>query len=171
MSTAVAANIVLVGLPEPRLEALSPEGFWHGERTLTGDASGGTASCLLDVSGEDAGPFVFTIDAIGADCSTGDGGEGLVTYRMYVSDTETERLISYRLIGSHNTAHGRRYPANEMAPPRILIGNELGGGAFTMMDFNWQTNVNTLGYAFTAWGRYYRRHLVRDPAFLEKVFR
>lgn len=158
-----------VHIPYPDPDAVfAPEGRFVGVVTLTGDVSGGTAQ--LRIRTDRSREFVYLLDTLAVESATGDPGEALVLYTMYLGESLAQQSLSYRSVGSFTTAQGRRYPRQELTPPAALLGAPRGSGELiTLCTFNWQANVNTLVYTLAVSGRYYRRNLVYQPGFLRAV--
>ena len=117
MSVTSSFQVVLRGVPEGRVEPLTPVGYFTGRGSITGDATGGTVDTDVRVEERLCDRYLFIMDAMGADCGTADAGEGLAAFGLYVADDQPLEVVHQRLIGSHNTAHGRRYTRQELTPP------------------------------------------------------
>jgi len=169
VSITTTGLVVHVPFTEPLSPLLfSPEGFWKANTTLVGDASGGTLVITLNT--ERHREFLYLVDSLGMDCATAEGNDGLLGFLMYLGEDSAAALMEHRLEGVFNTAHGRRYFESELRPPRMLLGQQRRtGGAQGIVSANWESNVDTATYQFTAQGRYYRKSLIHQPGFLRTV--
>lgn len=170
MSVTFPTTFTHVPYPDPIAGFLfSPEGRWTGRAAIVGNATGGTALVLAQT--DRAGEFLYLLDAFAAESSTGDSGEGVVTFRQFLGDHISSLDAGYRLIGSFTTGQGRRYTLDEHRPPNMLLGVQRPevGALNTILSFNWENNLDTLVYAITFSGRYYRRSLISEPGFLRVV--
>jgi len=166
-------NIIHIPMVEPSIPRLHlPEGQFHYRNTVTGDGSGGTVqSGVRSTRGQE---FLYVIDGIGATCETTDGGEGLYAILPFRGEQEISVETSYRVAGTHNTAHGRRYPYSDLRVPPVFIGaTRVQAASATVLYalFNWQTNTNGVDYVLQLWGRYYRKAVFTDPEASERILR
>jgi len=162
-----AVPLLLTPLPDPDVP-FAPEGIFHGSASVTGDNSGGVAVLFLTPAKGIEHMYVF--DSMAVDSSTGEPNDLLITYTLYMGEGQDSVDAHYRSAGVFNSAHGRRYPIDELRPPKAIIGIRRSQDPGTsLIAVNFESNVNTLQYNLVVQGRYYRRSEMNKPGFYKAV--
>ena len=172
MSVADTSEIIRLPTPErPGYGDPYPDGFAVGVTSVTGDASGGSATLAL----QSQGGFLYRLEML--NIIVGDTvsvSSDLVTVHSWAADQSGLGSLAFQLNFVFDTnRNGNGFHEKELSPNdlamvrRFPIGLARQSALTTVLQLNIQTNTNTITYQLEAAFAFWRNESLHRPGFLE----